>query len=420
MSQKTEKPVLSGQRIKTRKRDEKEKYDPTGFRDSILVGLDKAGTDLEAVSKFLDTAGSKLDYRRYGEALFDILIAGGLLVPGGSIAQDGDKTSRTQCCIFDAPCDMASLHNYEQVFTKLMRRYKYLEKMFEDEMKKVLVFLKGFTEIERIKLARMTALWMLNGSVPPTVLHVLNNEHLVKDGLALDFLLELFSTWKLEKGLSSLTSGLKRGGLEGRLLDFFPTNKRTEEHLKTSFEEKGLAELVKLHLAQASQEAKRDLQKDLEEKLADGLPIKELITEIRDYAAKHCISEQDIITLIWVTVMSQAEWNKKEELVAEQALKHLQKYVPLFNAFTDTTKSEMALLLKIQEYCYDNMNFMKIFQKIILLFYKKEVLSEEVILKWFRDGHSVKGKMMFLEQMKKFVEWLQNAEEETESEEEED
>lgn len=45
----------------------------------MLQGLNKAGTDLEAVSKFLDTAGSKLDYRRYGEALFDILIAGGLL-----------------------------------------------------------------------------------------------------------------------------------------------------------------------------------------------------------------------------------------------------------------------------------------------------------------------------------------------------
>ncbi|CAB0003646.1 unnamed protein product [Nesidiocoris tenuis] len=442
MSQKTEKPVLSGQRIKTRKRDEKEKYDPSGFRDSILAGLDKAGNDLDAVSKYLDGAGSKLDYRRYGEALFDILIAGGLLVPGGSIAQDGDKQCRTNSCIFSAPSDMASLRNYEQVFTKLMRRYKYLEKMFEDEMKKVLVFLKGFTEEERIKLARMTALWIANSSIPPSVLHVLNNvnnyfdrifyqfsefsksefqcfslDHLVKDALALDFILEVFVTWKQEKGLGNLTSGLKRSGLEGRMLDFFPPNKRTEDHLKAVFEEKGLSELTKLHLnqqfpfLQASQHAKRFMQKDLLEKLSDGMPMKEIVTDIRDAAAKNLISEQDIITLIWVSVMSLAEWNKKEELVADQALKHLQKYVPLFVAFTDTTKSEMALLLKIQEYCYENMNFMKIFQKIILLFYKKEVLSEEVILKWYRDGHSVKGKMMFLEQMKKFIEWLQNAEE---------
>lgn len=101
MSQKVEKPVLSGQRIKTRKRgkfvkllvnkkkieeicffvllDEKERYDPIGFRDGIITGLDKCSNDFEAISRFLDQAGNKLDYRRYGECLFDVLIAGGLL-----------------------------------------------------------------------------------------------------------------------------------------------------------------------------------------------------------------------------------------------------------------------------------------------------------------------------------------------------
>ena len=59
--------------------DEKKQYDPSGFRDSILEGLEAAGDDLDAVSKFLDSAGSKLDYRRYGVNLIEILIAGGLL-----------------------------------------------------------------------------------------------------------------------------------------------------------------------------------------------------------------------------------------------------------------------------------------------------------------------------------------------------
>lgn len=145
--------------------------------------------------------------------------------------------------------------------------------------------------------------------------------------------------------------------------------------------------------------------------------------------------------------MGQAEWNKKEELVADQALKHLKVYTSLFDAFTTTARSELALILKVQEFCYENMNFMKVFQKIVLLFYKSmfiilismhiyydsffffsyltyfilaDVISEEVILKWYKEGHSVKGKMLFLDQMKKFVEWLQNAEEESESGEEED
>jgi hypothetical protein len=38
----------------------------------------------------LDVAGNKLDYRRYGEALLEILIAGGLL---------GNKISKTQILI---------------------------------------------------------------------------------------------------------------------------------------------------------------------------------------------------------------------------------------------------------------------------------------------------------------------------------
>lgn len=42
-------------------------------------------------------------------------------------------------------------------------------------------------------------------------------------------------------------------------MDFFPTKKQTEEYLKSVFVEKGLSEIVKLHKAQASHEAKREL-----------------------------------------------------------------------------------------------------------------------------------------------------------------
>lgn len=59
--------------------DEKERFDPTQFQESIVQGLNQTGTDLEAVAKFLDASGAKLDYRRYAETLFDILVAGGML-----------------------------------------------------------------------------------------------------------------------------------------------------------------------------------------------------------------------------------------------------------------------------------------------------------------------------------------------------
>jgi hypothetical protein len=148
--------------------------------------------------------------------------------------------------------------------------------------------------------------------------------------------------------------------------------------------------------------------------------MKDITLDLKEMAQRNGIPEHEVIGVIWAVVMGQAEWNKKEELVAEQALKHLKIYTSLFGAFTTTARSELALILKVQEFCYDNMNFMKVFQKIVLLFYKTDVVSEEVILKWFKEGHSVKGKMLFLDQMKKFVEWLQSAEEESGSGEEED
>lgn len=96
--------------------------------------------------------------------------------------------------------------------------------------------------------------------MPPSVLSVLSNEHLVKDGIALEFLIEVFQTLKQEKGISALITTLKKGQLENRLMEFLPLNKRTEEYLKAAFSEKDLQDIVKLHKAQASQEAKRELQ----------------------------------------------------------------------------------------------------------------------------------------------------------------
>jgi len=53
-----------------------------------------------------------------------------------------------------------------------MRRFKYLEKMFEEEMRKVFTYMKRFSDEERIKLAKMTGLWICNNSLGPHVLAV--------------------------------------------------------------------------------------------------------------------------------------------------------------------------------------------------------------------------------------------------------
>jgi len=425
MSQKVELPSLTGHRTKTRKRDEKKVYDPTGFRDSIIEGLDgagttEAGTDLEAVSKFLDTAGNKLDYRRYGEALLEILLAGGLLAPGGSIQQDGEKMVQTTSCVFLDATDMERIRAWDQVFIKLMRRYKYLEKMLTEEMKKILVYLRGFTEESRMRLAYITGLWVANGLILPNVLPVIINEHQVKDSIAVDFMLEIFCIVKAEKGSTGVITLVKKSGLESQMDQLFPTNKRTEENIKNSFIARDLNEIVAYRATQVNAGARKDVQRSIREAIEMERPIKEIISDLKEASQKNDLQEQELVVMIWSSVMSSMEWNKKEDLVQEQAMKHLKIWISLFSSFTSSTKSEMVLLNKVQEYCYDNQNFLKNFNKIVLLFYKTEVLSEEVILKWNKDSHSQKGWSVFQEQMKKFIEWLEQAESESEEDSDEE
>ena len=88
---------------------------------------------------------------------------------------------------------MHSPFTLTQVFVKLLRRYKYLQKVFEEELKKMVNFLKGFNEDERQRLATFTAVAILDGvTTKPNMLKVLTNEHLTRDGLSLQFITQVF------------------------------------------------------------------------------------------------------------------------------------------------------------------------------------------------------------------------------------
>lgn len=54
--------------------------------------------------------------------------------------------------------------------TRLLQRYKYLKKGLEDEMKKILKFLKAFQDTERRSLAIYTGLLLSEMLIPASVL----------------------------------------------------------------------------------------------------------------------------------------------------------------------------------------------------------------------------------------------------------
>ena len=57
------------------------------------------------------------------------------------------------------------------------------------------------------------------------------------------------------------------------------------------------------------------------------------------------------------------------------------------------------------------MNFLKTFNKIVLLMYKSDILSEDTLLKWYKVDHSPRGWYFFMDQMRIFIEWLEKSDE---------
>lgn len=97
------------------------------------------------------------------------------------------------------------------------------------------MFVKYFSVEERLKLSVMLSLWISNGSIPFNVITVLNSSYLVKDNLALDFLIEVFKCWRQERGVNSLYSAIKKSNIESQLMSFVPDTKQAQTYFRTAF-----------------------------------------------------------------------------------------------------------------------------------------------------------------------------------------
>lgn len=356
-----------------------------------------------------------MDYRRYYEPLFDVLIAGGILAPGGKIL----STTKSEVCVFTCEPMVESVRGHVQLFVKLaMQRYKYLQKQLEEEMTKVLKFLKAFTEDERRSLAIFTGLSIAESLIPVSVISsLLTTEVIIKEGLSLSFSTVMFKTWINEKGMSHISSALRKKSLEKRLLELLPPTRRSAIHFDDHFTREGLEELVKFRKFQESSASRKKLQEEINEILSRDDDAKVFVDDImrccQEVQQNKTLTDSEITVLLWKCIMDSADISD-----TDQVIKHLKGFCPVFQLFCDQGTPQLSLLLKVQDYCHDNPTLKKAFYKIVYLFYNKDVITEQAIFKWYQEPHLLpgKGRKVFLEQMKPIVDWLETAEEESDSE----
>ncbi|KAJ2628629.1 hypothetical protein H4R22_003778 [Coemansia sp. RSA 1290] len=390
-------------------------------------------TDYTKFSSILDTAGNTLDYRRYGDSFFELLVTGGLLAPGG-IINDDEEYGKYPFSLFAMATGadaLAGARRWGGLILKLTRRYKYLERTFSESLVHILKSIHRYTEEENKKLAVGVGVLVGEGFFTLEPLKTLQEDHLTKEGVALRFLTDMLQVYLLDNNIKQLHKQLSKAKIPS-LVEFFPPNKRDDDCFARHFEAEDMPQLIELHVAkQASlhrngfvqgvsailrdareEESDEDEAEDREEMVqAANLKVAK--------AAKAAMrankwEQHQAVTLVWDGIMNAVHWSFKSEQIEAQALRQISRHSPVLEMLTTEPKSEISLLKHVQTYAYNEPRLTKHFGRIVLELYNTDVLSDSAIIFWATKGAKPEGKSGFLKQTEALVRNLEALESDSE------
>ncbi|KAH9935623.1 eukaryotic translation initiation factor 5C [Fomitopsis serialis] len=414
------KPTLQGVRIRARKGAVKAhaKHEPTTFRDQLYKHLETVpATDFEGITNKLVQAGSTLEYLKYAEALFEILLIGGLLQPGGNYLDDGAPPSPFSVLKAKEPVEVADIKQYVDVLNKLIRRYKYLQKPLEEtSLPTLLQYINRWTDVQRDKLALAIALIMARlgqcelpakfGQGPPReewCVRCYQRRHTV------------FRGYLSEQSMDHLAASLKRGGIKD-LLAFFPDNKRQDKVLDDHFRKAGLAQVADWWTKRQYASMKEDIIKTLHEMLEHETPYDEIVAAIRSRQEERPLPETELIQCIWQALVKSIEWSARQDQNEALAIREITNFTAILEPFCNGPKTEVALINTVQVYCYEDTRIIKAFPQILKVLYNKDCISDQAIIYWHQKGAKPQGKQHFLQATQALVKFLQQQEESEEEE----
>ncbi|KAI0674850.1 eukaryotic translation initiation factor 5C [Trametes maxima] len=414
------KPSLQGVRIKARKRAVKAsaKHEPDVFRDQVFKHLENVPpTDFEAVTNKLVQAGSTLEYLKYADALFELLLVGGLLQPGGQYVEDGAPLSPFSLLNAKEPVEVADVKQYVEVLNKLIRRYKYLQRPLEDStLPNLFQYMNRWPETQREKISVAAGLLMAQGLASASCLQSLTKDHLVKNDLSSNVIALVFRSYLSAQSMEHLSAALKRGGIKD-LIAFFPENKRTDKALDEHFRKAGLPQVAEWWTKRQYASLKDDVIKRLKEMLENGDSHTDIVAAIKTRQEEQPLPDTELVSCIWQGLISSVEWSARQDQNEALALREITAFADIIEPFCNGPKTEVALINTVQVYSYEDTRIIKAFPQILKVLYNKDCISDQAIIYWHQKGSKPQGRQHFLQATAPLVKFLQEQESDDEDEE---
>ncbi|PIL36250.1 hypothetical protein GSI_01912 [Ganoderma sinense ZZ0214-1] len=414
------KPSLQGVRIKARKRAVKAqaKHEPDIFRDQFLKYLENVPpTDFDAIANKLVQAGSTLEFLKYADALFEILLVGGLLQPGGQYVDDGAPLSPFSILNAKEPVEVADVKQYVEVFNKLIRRYKYLQRPLEENsLPNLLQYMNRWPAAQREKLSVATGLLFAQGLASASCLQSLTKDHLVKNDLSADIITLIFRAYLSSQSMEHLAGTLKRGSIKDLLL-FFPPNKRDDKALDEHFRKAGLPQIAEWWTKRQYASLKDGIIKQLQGQLANGDAHADIVTAIKARQEEQPLPEAELVSCIWQGLISSIDWSARQDQNEALALREINAFTDILEPFCNGAKTEVALINTVQVYCYEDTRIIKAFPQVLKVLYNKDCITDQAIIYWHSKGSKPQGRQHFLQAAQPLVKFLQEQESDDEDEE---
>ena len=410
---------LAGTRIRVRKRNIQIPLDPQSFADSIETlfndGLNEntQGSLEKDLAELANVMGdsSSLEFDRYGNTFFELIFTGGRMGTGTS-----GEPQLARFLLQEEATHEATLP-WVTFMQACIRRRPFLVRNLEEVLEQVVKQLTFFPEEDQKKVAIAAAqiFQMALGPLPVPMFRALQDDSKVESGVSLRFSTEFFKAFLAIGTMEELVTLLRRAKMEESVTDFFPINRRSEEHFTQHFTEAGIPQMVE-HSRKTFADAKlKEVAKEIKMALGDGNGVTEMAEAINTVTTGLSVPEDRLVGVIWNSVMDNGDWSTKNQQQSHlNALKHVQTWAPLLEQYATSAKLELALLNAIQVFCYEDAKVLKLFPQIVKVLYDMDVLDEDTIMFWYRKGSSQKGRHVFVADMEPLIKWLQEAEEDEE------
>jgi len=406
------KPQLQGVNIKTRKRTAKAqaKHEPEVFRDQLYKHIESVPKDdFEGYTNKLVQAGVTLEYLKYADTLFECLLVGGLLQPGGSYVDDGAPMSPFSIFNVKEPTEVADVKPYVDVFNKLIRRYKYLQKPLEEScLPGLLQYIDRWPQTQVTKLAYAVGQLMAQGLASATCLSALTKDHLLKNDVAANVVTQVFQSYLSEQAMDHLSTTLRKGGIKD-LLVFFPGNKRENKVLDEHFRKAGLPAVSEWWIKKQYAFAKEAIITTITESAEREDAPADMVAAIKSQQDEVKLPDTELIQCIWQGLMKTVDWSAaRADQIEGLALREITSFTPILEPFCNGPKTEVALINVVQLYCYEDTRIMKTFANILKVLYNKDCVSDQAIIYWHQKGSKPQGRQHFIKATEPLVKFLQD------------